>query len=219
MEIITIERKVLQRNDEIAEENRKLFKGKNVLVINLLSSPGSGKTSIIEKTLENYNGKVNISIITGDVQTANDEKRIDKFHVPVVQLITSGSCHLNSTMVRNAIKKLELDSTGILIIENVGNLVCPSNFDLGEDKRVVVFSTTEGTDKPLKYPSMFHNANVVIINKIDLLPYTDFSLDEAKENVYQLNPKAVIFETSCTTGEGIGAWCEWLLNKAKKSNV
>lgn len=219
MEIITLERKVLQRNDEIAEDNRKLFKEKNVLVINLLSSPGSGKTSIIEKTLEHYNGKVNISIIVGDVQTANDAKRIDKFHVPVVQLITGGSCHLDSTMVSNALKKLKLDPAEVLIIENVGNLVCPSSYDLGEDKRVVVFSTTEGTDKPLKYPAMFHKADAVIINKIDLLPYTDFSLDEAKKNVRQLNPKAVIFEISCTTGEGIGAWCEWLLNKAKISNV
>ncbi|KPK90234.1 hydantoin utilization protein A [bacterium SM23_31] len=219
MEIITLERRVLQKNDEIAEKNRELFKEKNISVINLLSSPGSGKTSIIEKALEHYNGKVNISIIVGDVQTANDAKRIDKFHVPVVQIITSGTCHLNSSMVSNAIRKLKLDPTEILIIENVGNLVCPSSFDLGEDKRVVVFSTTEGTDKPLKYPAMFHKADVVIINKIDLLPYTDFSLDEAKKNVHKLNPKAMIFEISCTTGEGIGAWCEWLLNKAQKSSV
>jgi len=219
MEVITIERKVLERNDEIAQENRKFFKEKNISVINLLSSPGSGKTSIIEKTLEQCNKSVNISIIVGDVQTANDAKRIDKFHVPVVQLITGGSCHLDSKMVRNALKKLELDSTEILIIENVGNLVCPSSFDLGEEKRVVVFSTTEGNDKPLKYPAMFYKADVVIINKTDLIPYVDFSFEEVKKNIRQLNPKAKIFKTSCTTGEGIGEWYAWLTKEIKKSSV
>jgi len=219
MEVITIERKVLEKNDKIAEENRRLFKEKNISVINLLSSPGSGKTSIIEKTLEQYNNSVNISIIVGDVQTANDAKRIDKFHVPVVQLITGGSCHLDSRMVRNALNKLKLDSTEILIIENVGNLVCPSSFDLGEEKRVVVFSTTEGTDKPPKYPAMFYKADVVIINKIDLIPYVDFSLEEARKNIRQLNPKAKIFKTSCTTGEGIEKWCAWLTKEIKKSCV
>jgi len=210
---------VLIRNDEIAAGIRKLFKEKGILVLNLLSSPGSGKTSIIEKTLEKIGSNLEISIIVGDVQTANDAERIAKFDVPVVQLITAGACHLDSKMVKNALKKLDLSSTEILIIENVGNLVCPSSFDLGEDSRIVLFSTTEGTDKPLKYPAMFHQAEVVIINKIDLIPYTNFSLENARKYVHQLNPKAIIFETSCTSGEGIEEWCEWLQNKMKKSNA
>jgi len=219
MDVITLERKVLKRNDEIAMRNRKLFKNKNILVMNLLSSPGSGKTSIIEKTLEKLSKDMNISIIVGDVQTANDAERIAKYDIPVVQLITSGSCHLDSKMVKNALQKLDLDTVSLLFIENVGNLVCPSSFDLGEKMRVVLFSTTEGTDKPLKYPAMFHQADAVVINKIDLVPYTNFSLEEARKYVLQLNPKTKIFETSCTTGEGLEEWCEWLKEKVKESNA
>ena len=219
MEVISLRRNVLQRYDEIARENRQLFNSKNILVINLLSSPGSGKTSIIEKTLEKIGNGLNVSIIVGDVQTTNDAERISKFNIPVVQLITNGACHLDSKMIKNALDKLELDNIEILIIENVGNLVCPSSYDLGENMKVVVFSTTEGTDKPLKYPSMFHRAEVVIINKIDLIPYTNFSLEDAKRYVLQLNPKTKIFETSCTTGEGVGEWCEWLLEKMKNINA
>jgi len=219
MDVITLERKVLVKNDEIAAENRRLFGEKKLLVVNLLSSPGAGKTSLLERTLEYCQNKVKIGIIVGDVQTDNDAKRIDKYNAPVVQIITSGSCHLDSKMVQSAMAKLNLNELDILVIENVGNLVCPTNFDLGEQYRVVVLSTAEGTDKPMKYPAMFHRANCVIINKIDLLPFTNFSVEEAQSAVQSLNSNAVILKTSCRTGEGIETWCKWLLSKTAKTSA
>jgi hydrogenase nickel incorporation protein HypB len=219
MEVITLERKVLAKNDEIAAENRRLFSDKKLLVVNLLSSPGAGKTSLLERTLENCRDRAKIGVVVGDVQTDNDARRIDIYQAPVVQIITSGSCHLDSKMVQSAVEKLNLDALDILIIENVGNLVCPTNFDLGEHYRVVVLSTAEGTDKPLKYPAMFHRADCVIINKIDLLPFTNFSVDEARASISGLNSGAVILETSCRTGEGIDIWCKWLFSKIIKQRV
>jgi len=219
MEVITLERKVLAKNDEIAAENRRLFSDKKLLVVNLLSSPGAGKTSLLERTLENCRDRAKIGVVVGDIQTDNDARRIDIYQAPVVQIITSGSCHLDSKMVQSAVEKLNLDALDILIIENVGNLVCPTNFDLGEHYRVVVLSTAEGTDKPLKYPAMFHRADCVIINKIDLLPFTNFSVDEARTSISGLNSGAVIIETSCRTGEGIDIWCKWLFGKIIKQRV
>ena len=216
MSIITVERKVLEKNDQIAAELRTNFKEKGIFAINLLSSPGSGKTSLIERTAEQLKDKINISVIVGDVQTDNDAKRIGRLKIPVVQIITHGSCHLEAQLVRDAYKNIENVKTDLLIIENVGNLVCPAGYDLGEDKKVVLLSTTEGDDKPLKYPAMFRNSSALIINKIDLLPYVNSSIEEIKSNSKSINSALEVFEVSCKTSEGIEDWCNWLLNQIKK---
>ena len=216
MEIIELEKKVLKRNDEIAEENRNALKQKGIFVFNLLSSPGSGKTSILERIIQRLKERIDIGVIVGDVQTDNDAKRIDKYKIQTVQIITNGTCHLDSKMVKNAIKKIDLNNVGILFIENVGNLVCPASFDLGEDVRVVVMSITEGDDKPLKYPPMFYSADVMIINKIDLLPYLSCNTDEIKNNALKINPNLKIFETSAVEGTGIEGLCDWIMEKIKE---
>ncbi len=216
MSVITVERKVLEKNDQIADELRNKFQSRKIFAINLLSSPGSGKTSLIEKTVEQSKGKFNISVIVGDVQTDNDAMRIGKLNIPVVQIITYGSCHLEAQLVRDAYKKIEDEPIDLLIIENVGNLVCPAGYDLGEDKKVVLLSTTEGDDKPLKYPAMFRNSSALVINKIDLLPYVNSSVEEIKKNAKSINYDLNIFELSCKTSEGIEDWCNWLLNQMKK---
>jgi hydrogenase nickel incorporation protein HypB len=210
MSIITIERKVLEKNDEIAQQNRAVFKEKRIFVINLVSSPGSGKTSLLERTLEKTGKEINIAVIEGDVQTDFDAQRIARYNVPVVQIVTHGACHLEAQLVRDALKNINLDTTQLLIIENVGNLVCPAGYDLGENYKIVLVSTTEGDDKPLKYPAMFRNASVLIINKIDLTPYLSSNLEVLKKNALQINPSLRVFTTSCTTDEGINEWCEWL---------
>ena len=210
MGIITIERKVLEKNDEIAALNRKLFKDNKIFVINIVSSPGSGKTSILERTIEELKGKINIAVVEGDVQTDFDAKRVERYNVPVVQIVTNGACHLEAKLVKDALDNIKLDNINFLVIENVGNLVCPAGYDLGEALKVVILSTTEGDDKPLKYPKMFMNSSVLIINKIDLLPYVNCNLDVLKKNALQINPDLKIFETSCTSKEGIKEWCEWI---------
>ncbi|MBM4176173.1 MAG: hydrogenase nickel incorporation protein HypB [Ignavibacteria bacterium] len=214
MSVITVERKILEKNDAIADQNRKLFKEKNLFVINLVSSPGSGKTSLVERTIALAKDKMKISVIEGDLQTSLDAERVAKFGIPVVQIVTHGACHLEAVLVRDALAQLEELSGELLIIENVGNLVCPSGYDLGEDLKVVVVSTTEGDDKPLKYPAMFRNASALVINKIDLVPYLNCSLDELKKNALSINPNLIVFETSCTTDKGIENWITWL-----KSNL
>lgn len=216
MSVITVERKVLEKNDAIASELRNQFKSKGYFVINLLSSPGSGKTSLIEKTAELCKDKFNIHVIVGDVQTDNDAQRIGKLNVPAVQIITNGSCHLEANLVRDAYKKIDNEKIDLLIIENVGNLVCPAGYDLGEDKKVVILSTTEGDDKPLKYPAMFRNSQAMVINKIDLLPYVNCSIDQLKKNALSINPSLEIFETSCVTLKGIEEWSKWLESNIKK---
>ncbi len=213
MSIITIERKVLEKNDQVAEQNREIFRNKKIFVINMLSSPGSGKTSIIEKTIEMLTGKVKIAVIEGDVQTDLDAQRISKLNIPVIQIVTNGACHLEANLVRDAFDKIQNTGSDLLIIENVGNLVCPAAYDLGENEKVVILSVTEGDDKPLKYPAMFRKSDYLIINKIDLIPYTNCRLDTLKSNALKINPKLHIFETSCTTSEGIEEWCCWLINK------
>ncbi len=216
MSIITIERKVLEKNDQIAQKNRDDFDVNKVFTINVVSSPGSGKTSILERTIERLKGKLIISVIEGDVQTDNDARRISALDVPAVQIVTHGGCHLEARLVRDAMENIDLQKTQLLVIENVGNLVCPANYDLGEAHKVVVVSTTEGDDKPVKYPNMFRNSSVLIINKIDLVPYLNCSVDELKKNALQINPSLKIFETSCTTGEGIDEWCAWLESQTIK---
>lgn len=216
MSVITIERKVLEKNDELAAKNRELFKKNKIFTANLVSSPGSGKTSIVERTLEHFKDKLNISVIEGDVQTNLDAERVSKYGVPVVQIVTNGACHLEAKLVQDALENLKLDGTDVLFIENVGNLVCPAAYDLGEDMKIVIASTTEGDDKPLKYPRMFLNASVLLINKIDLVPYINCSLETLKKNALQINPKLEIFELSCTSGQGIEKWCKWLEGKVQK---
>lgn len=216
MSVITIERKILEKNDEVANYNRSLFRNNKLFVFNLVSSPGSGKTSILEKTIDHLEGKINVAVIEGDVQTDFDAQRIAKHNVPVIQIVTRGGCHLDAPLVHDALKNLELKNINCLIIENVGNLVCPANYDLGEDVKVVVISTTEGDDKPLKYPAMFRNASILIINKIDLLPYVNCNLQALKANAFQINPALEIFETSCTSGEGIDKWCDWIIRRSVK---
>jgi hydrogenase nickel incorporation protein HypB len=210
MSIITVERKVLEKNDQIAQANRLKFKEKNLFVMNFVSSPGSGKTSLVEKTIELSKGKFTIGVIEGDVQTSLDAERVNRFNVPVVQIVTNGGCHLEANLVRDAYKNLENENFEVLIIENVGNLVCPSGYDLGEDLKVVILSTTEGDDKPLKYPAMFRNASVLIINKIDLVPYLDCNLEVMKKNALSINPQLKIFEVSCKTNEGLDKWTDWI---------
>jgi len=210
MSIITVERKVLEKNDQIAQANRLKFKEKNLFVMNFVSSPGSGKTSLVEKTIELSKGKFTIGVIEGDVQTSLDAERVNRFNVPVVQIVTNGGCHLEANLVRDAYKNLENENFEVLIIENVGNLVCPSGYDLGEDLKVVILSTTEGDDKPLKYPAMFRNASVLIINKIDLVPYLDCNLEVMKRNAHSINSQLKIFEVSCKTNEGLDKWIDWI---------
>lgn len=210
MSVITIERKVLEKNDEVAQQNRELFARHNVFAINIVSSPGSGKTSILEQTLAHLKNRISVAVIEGDVQTDLDAQRVAAFGVPAIQIVTKGGCHLEAPLVKEALASVDLSKVQLLIIENVGNLVCPANYDLGEAMKVVVASTTEGDDKPLKYPGMFRNASVLIINKIDLLPYVNCKIDVLKRNALSINPSLQVFETSCTTNAGIAEWCEWL---------
>jgi hydrogenase nickel incorporation protein HypB len=216
MSVITIERKVLEKNDEVARQNRALFADNGVFVINMVSSPGAGKTSILEQTLARLRDSLRIAVIEGDVQTDLDARRVAKYNVPAVQIVTRGGCHLEANLVRDALGNLDLTTCDLLVIENVGNLVCPSNYDLGEAVKVVVASTTEGDDKPLKYPAMFRNASVLLINKIDLLPYLQSNIAVLRENALRINPSLTVFETSCTTGAGMEAWCAWLTENARQ---
>jgi hydrogenase nickel incorporation protein HypB len=215
---IVIEEDVLHRNDLTAEQNRGYFDAKKLFVVNLVSSPGSGKTSLLEKTIAALKGKAGIYVIEGDQQTMNDANRIKNAGAPVIQINTGNGCHLDADMVNKAAKKLEMAENGILIIENVGNLVCPSLFDLGESRRVVVISVTEGDDKPLKYPTMFETSDICIINKTDLLPYVDFDVAKAREYALQVNPGLAFFELSVKTGEGLEPWIDWVLDGLKGLN-
>lgn len=210
MSVVTIERKVLEKNDEIAMKNRARFAERKVFAVNIVSSPGSGKTSILERTLDHFKGRLPAAVIEGDVQTDLDAQRIAKHGVPVVQVVTNGMCHLEAKFIADSFDAFEGTDVRLLIIENVGNLVCPSGYDLGEAHKIVVLSTTEGDDKPLKYPAMFRNASVLIINKIDLVPYVNCDPDLMTRNALTVNPKLTVFRLSCTTGEGIAEWCGWL---------
>lgn len=215
MEVIELVKKVLKRNDAIAENNRKLFKQKGIFALNLLSSPGAGKTSLLERVCERLQDKIEIGIIVGDVETENDARRLSEYNIQTVQIITNGACHLDAKMVKNALVKIDLDKINVLFIENVGNLVCPSNYDLGEEMRIVVVSTTEGDDKPLKYPPMFYSADIVIINKIDLLPNLPSDIAEMRKNLLKIKPNLKIFETSAYKGIGIDELCDLIILTTK----
>ena len=208
--MIEVEQDVLQHNKVMAARNRGYFEALNIFCLNLVSSPGSGKTALLERTLKDLKDRLSFYVIEGDQQTVNDANRIAALDVPVIQINTGKGCHLESDMVFEAVRELRMERDSILMIENVGNLVCPSMFDLGEQKRVVIISTTEGEDKPIKYPDMFHTSDVCIINKIDLMPYLDFDLSRLKDYALQVNPKLQFFELSATTGEGMEPWYQWL---------
>jgi hydrogenase nickel incorporation protein HypB len=207
---IKLEKKILSRNDRVAAEIRELFRSREIAVLNMVSSPGSGKTSLLEKTLAGLSGEMKIAVIEGDIQTDNDARRIAATGVPVRQINTGGACHLEAEMIRDSLDHLDLEDLDLLVIENVGNLVCPSAFDLGERARVALISVTEGDDKPLKYPAMFHTADVMVINKMDLLPHTDFSVDKVIRNARSLNPEVRILKTSCRSGEGLDDWSDYV---------
>lgn len=207
---ITLEQDVLVKNNLLAERNRGYFLAKEILALNLVSSPGSGKTSLLERTLQDLKGEEIFFVIEGDQQTSNDADRIASTGVPVVQINTGRGCHLDSEMISNAIKQLNPQNNSILFIENIGNLVCPAMFDLGEQKRVVIISVTEGEDKPIKYPDMFQSSQLCIINKIDLLPYLKFDLEALKKYGRKVNPAMEFIELSCVSGEGLTQWYHWL---------
>ncbi|MGB5497915.1 MAG: hydrogenase nickel incorporation protein HypB [Maribacter sp.] len=213
--VLEIEQDILQHNEIMAARNRGYFDAKNIFALNLVSSPGSGKTALLERTLRDLKDEIPFYVIEGDQQTMNDANRIAAIEIPVIQINTGKGCHLESDMVYEAVKKLEPRDNSVLMIENVGNLVCPSMFNLGETHRVVIISTTEGVDKPLKYPDMFHTSDICIINKIDLLPYLDIDLEQLKQNALKINPKLEFFEISATKGEGLEAWYQWLKDNIK----
>ena len=208
--VVDLEVDILQQNQLLAERNRGYFAAKSILALNLVSSPGSGKTSLLEQTLNDLKGKTACSVIEGDQQSSQDANRIAATQAPVVQINTGKGCHLDADMVAKALKQLRPKDDSILFIENVGNLVCPALFDLGEAKRVVIISVTEGDDKPLKYPDMFHSSHLCIINKIDLLPYVRFNVEKVKEHALQVNHHLEFIELSATTGQGLDQWYAWL---------
>jgi len=208
--IVEMELDVMKENKLMAARNRGYFEAKEIFAMNLVSSPGSGKTAILERTLKDLKEDLLFYVIEGDQQSMNDANRIDALKIPVVQINTGKGCHLDSDLVFKAVKKLRIRNNALLMIENVGNLVCPSLFDLGESKRIVIISTTEGEDKPVKYPDMFYTSDVCIINKIDLLPYVNTDIEKLKNYALKINPKLQFFEVSATTGEGMELWYDWL---------
>lgn len=208
--VIALEQDILSRNNLLAERNRGYFEAKRLFVLNLMSSPGSGKTTLLEETIRRLKDRLSMYVIEGDQQTSNDADRIAALGIPVFQVNTGTGCHLEAAMVNHAVKHLNPSEGSLLFIENVGNLVCPAMFDLGETKKVVIVSTTEGDDKPLKYPHIFREADVCILNKTDLLPYLNADRDTLRGNALKVNPRLTLFEVSATQGEGMEAWCEWL---------
>ncbi|MCX8064024.1 MAG: hydrogenase nickel incorporation protein HypB [Candidatus Hydrogenedentes bacterium] len=212
---VDIVQKVLKANDEIAKLVKDKLKSYKMFCINMISAPGSGKTTLIERIFQEDAEDMRIGVIEGDPETTRDAERISKYNVPVVQINTAGGCHLEAHLVLQALDKLPLGEIDLLIIENVGNLVCPVGFDLGEDARVAVVSVSEGHDKPFKYPKLFTTANLVILNKIDLLPYVDFDVEEFRKGVLGINPNVNIIHTSCRTKEGIDKWVNWLREQVK----
>jgi len=208
---INVNEKILKENDCIAAEIRSELSRRRILSLNLVSSPGSGKTSLLEKTFRDLKDTLPMAVIAGDVQTENDARRLEAAGAVLVRpIVTGGACHLDARMVQQAMAGLDLSRCHVLFVENVGNLVCPSSYDLGEDMKVVLISTTEGDDKPLKYPAMFRRSSVMVINKIDLMGLSDFDLEKVKCNARQINGQLEIIEVSCRTGDGLNRWYDWL---------
>ena len=212
---IVVVKNILEANDRIAQENRAIFDEKGLMVINLMSSPGAGKTCLLEKTIDALKDDLRIGVIEGDVQSSQDAERIAKSGIPVVQINTGGACHLDGNMIRDTFQEFNFDALDLLVVENVGNLVCPAEFKVGEDFKAMILSVTEGDDKPSKYPLMFHESKVLLINKIDLLPYVDCSIEKIRKEALKINPNMTIFEISCKTGEGLETWYAWLKQETK----
>jgi len=221
MKKITVLTDLLEANDVIASENRKTFNKNRILVLNLLSSPGAGKTLVLEKTIEKLGKEFRFAVIEGDVATSNDAKRLVKYKIPVVQITTEtfgGACHLDANMVKKAMEKIDLSSVDILCIENIGNLICPAEFDLGEDKKVIVLSLTEGEDKPSKYPVVFRTSDLLLVNKMDLWSYLDINLNLLMRNTKKINPKLPTIKLSAKTEEGFKSWLDWLRKQYQQKN-
>lgn len=219
MSKIKVVTNILQTNEEITLKNKKMLDEKGIFVVNLMSSPGSGKTSILEKIISKLKDEINIAVIEGDIYTTKDAERIEAQGVPVVQINTGGACHLDGEMIKGALDSLDLEATDLLVIENVGNLVCPAEFEIGEDIKVAVLSTTEGNDKPLKYPLMFEKSGAVILNKIDLIEFTNFDKEEFLKDIKSLNSNALIFETSCVKDKGLDEICDWIKEKVESKKT
>jgi hydrogenase nickel incorporation protein HypB len=212
---IKVVKDIMGANDQIAQKNRQLFDRDKVFVVNVMASPGAGKTSLILETIKRLKGKLKVGVVEGDISSSLDAEAIGKENVPVVQINTGGECHLDASMTSSALGSLPLDRIELLLVENVGNLVCPAEFRIGEDIRILIASTPEGDDKPFKYPLMFHEADAVLINKIDLLPYLKFDLNVFTKAIKGINQKAKIFPISCTTGDGVDDWVSWLSEQVK----
>ncbi|SHI66498.1 Hydrogenase nickel incorporation protein HypB [Geosporobacter subterraneus DSM 17957] len=214
MKQIQVKKNILQSNDDLAEKNRVILEEKGVFTINLLGSPGAGKTSVLEQLIGNMKASTGMAVIEGDLYTTKDAERIEAQGIPVIQVNTGGACHLDAAMISEALHHLDLEKIRFLVIENVGNLVCPASYDLSEDMRITVLSITEGNDKPLKYPSMFQRSDVLIVNKMDLIQFTNFSMEELYRDIRSLNEDMKIFEVSCRTGEGFYDLCRFLKQSA-----
>ena len=215
MERVSLERKVLSENDRIAAELRARFQEHGVLCLNIISSPGSGKTSLLERTLESLPLNERIAVLTGDIQTDNDAARLRRFHFPVKQITTGGTCHLDARMIERHLSDWRIEDLDLLLIENVGNLVCPSSYDLGEAAKIVLLSVTEGEDKPLKYPSIFFKSDLLILTKTDLLPYVPFDIEAAAQNARRVHPGMEIVKVSSLNGNGLDEWLVWLEQRRK----
>lgn len=213
MTIIPLEKKVLNENQIIAELLRESYADHGILCLNFISSPGSGKTTLLERTLEELPPADKVAVLTGDLQTENDARRLARSGFPVQQITTGSICHLDGRMIQRALAEWSLDDIKLLLVENVGNLVCPSSYDLGEKAKIVLLSVTEGDDKPLKYPSIFAKAELLILTKVDLLPYVPFNIAEARANARLVHPDIEIIEVSCITGQGMDEWQQWLSNR------
>jgi len=207
---IKVLRNVLEANDQLAARIREKLAQHRITTINLISAPGAGKTSLLEKTIATLQGRYRMGVLEGDIATTRDAERVGKLGVPVVQLLTGGACHLEAPLVERGLSELDLTALDLLFIENVGNIACPAEFDLGETAKVGILSVTEGHDKPGKYPLLFHEVRALVLNKVDLLPHTDFNREEFLRDFRKLNARAPVFEVSCRTGEGLAAWVHWL---------
>lgn len=204
---------ILDRNQNKANEVREILRGQKVLMINIISSPGAGKTTLLERTCEELGKKYRIAVVEGDITTDRDAQRLKKYNIPIVVINTEGGCHLDSHSISKVLGEFDLKNIDILFVENVGNLICPSQFDLGEEFKIAVVSTTEGDDKPGKYPMLFREAKAVLLNKIDLIPYTNFNFNNFRTDLDNINPQIPLFEVSCTKGDGLGDWFEWIVEQ------
>ncbi len=213
---IKVVRNILEANEVIASQNKALFAANNLYVFNLMGTPGAGKTTLLEKTVNILKEKTKIAVIEGDIETSRDAERIAAHGIPALQINTGGACHLDANMIRKGAEEFDLEKLNLLIVENVGNLVCPAEFNIGEDDKVMIISVTEGDDKPLKYPLMFQVSSLLLLNKIDLLPYLDFDVERFKNEALRINPKLKIMELSCKTGEGLSEWTSWIEDRLKR---